>query len=125
MGAGIKYSEFKMDEAATDFQKRLKRIGKRHARLEHGYVSVVGEDGLIITKPKRKSGGFPLRVLATLVLCFFGFKILLISQLGPEGYATRVDLLKTGTVIEQGGAWLLQADPVSLAVADGINKLTL
>ena len=114
-----------MVDAATDFRKRMKRINKRHARLEHGYVSVVGKDGLIITKPKRKRGGFPIKVLLTLGMVFFGFKILLISQLGPEGYAQRVELLKQGTVIEQGGAWLLQSDPLSTAIADGINKLTL
>ncbi len=114
-----------MVNAATDFHKRMKRINKQHARLEHGYVSIVGRDGLIITKPKRKSGGFPLRVLTILALCFFGFKILLLSQLGPEGYAERVELLQKGTLIEQGGAFLLQADPISTSIAEGLKKLTL
>lgn len=114
-----------MVDAANDFHKRMKRIKKQHARLEHGYVSVVGKDGLIITRPKRKSGGFPVRILLTLVVCFFGFKTLLISHLGPEGYAQRVDVLQGGTVIEQAGAWALRADPVSLAIADGIRKISL
>jgi len=114
-----------MVDAANDFRKRMKRISKKHARLEHGYVAVVSKDGLIITKPKRKGGSFPLRILLTLIVCFVGFKVLLISHLGPEGYAQRVDVLHNGSVLEQGGAWLLQADPVSLVIADGIRKLTL
>jgi hypothetical protein len=122
---GGQQTEFEMVDAATDFHKRMKRINKQHARLSHGYVSVVGRDGLIITKPKRKSGGIPLRVISLLVLCFFGFKVLLLSQLGPEGYAQRVELLKTGTMIEQGGAYILKADPISSAIAEGIIKLKL
>lgn len=114
-----------MVDAANGFHKRMKRINKQHARLEHGYVSVVGKDGLIITRPKRKSSSFSLRILLTLVVCFLGFKILLLSHLGPDGYAQRVDLLQGGTAIEQVGAWVLQADPVSLAIADGIRKISL
>ena len=114
-----------MVEAATDFHKRVKRINKQHARLSHGYVSVVGKDGLIIAKPRRKSGGFPLRIIALMILVFFGFKVLLISQLGPQGYAERVQLLQSGTSVEQAGAYLLKADPISSALAEGIGKLTL
>lgn len=114
-----------MVDAATDFHKRMKRINTRHARLSHGYVSIVGKDGLIITKPKRRAGGFPLRMISLMLLVFFGFKVLLISQLGPQGYAERVQLLQSGTTVEQAGAYLLKADPISSALADGIGKLTL
>lgn len=114
-----------MVNAATDFSKRMKRINRAHTRLENGYISVVGKDGLIITKPKRRGAGFPLKILATLVFGFFAFKILLLSQLGPQNYDNRVDLLSKGSVIEQAGAFVLQADALSLSIAEQLRQLTL
>lgn len=114
-----------MGNAASDFQKRMSRINRKHARMENGYVAVVGRDGLIVTKAKRGSAGRSFRMLAGLVLGFFAFKVLLITQLGTLGYEARVEQLRTGTVIEQGGAFLLQVDPLSAAIAQKIQQFTL
>lgn len=109
-----------MADVATDFQKRVSRLARKKARLEHGYVAVVGKDGLIVTKPTRVNSGFPFRIFALLIVGFFAFKILLISHLGPAAYEQRVDALRDGTLIEQAGAFALQIDPISQVIANKI-----
>lgn len=113
-----------MDNAGTEFGKRMARINRKHARLEHGYVAVVGKDGLIITKPKRAGGNMPVKLFMGVVIGFFAFKVLLISHLGTAGYDGRVEQLRAGSVIERGGAVLLQADPVSTAIAAKLGGLS-
>lgn len=114
-----------MVNAATDFHKRMKRVTCQHARLEHGYVSVVGKDGLIVMKPKRKAGGLPIKTLAMLILGFFAFKLLLINHLGPLGYENRVDQLRAGTAIEQAGASILAIDPITAYIAENVLKIDI
>ena len=53
------------------FERRLQEIGKKRARLADGYVSKVNKDGLVVFRPKRREGGFPIKGLALLVLGFF------------------------------------------------------
>lgn len=111
-----------MSDAFDDFDNRLRRINRSRANLARGYVSVVGEDGLIIVKPRRKRGGFALRVLAFGVIGYVAFKVLFLSVLGQGLYDDRVEMLRTGSTVEQAGAWLMQSDPISVMLAGKIRS---
>ena len=111
-----------MSDAFDDFDNRLRRIDRSRANLARGYVSVVGEDGLIIVKPRRKRGRFPLRVLAFAIIGYFGFKVVMLSFLGTVVYQDRIETLRQGSTVEQVGAWVMQADPASVALAENIRS---
>jgi hypothetical protein len=42
------------------------------------------------------------------------FKALLFAQVGPLAYDERVEAMRTGSTLEQAGAWLLQKEPVTV-----------
>jgi hypothetical protein len=111
-----------MSDAFYDFDNRLRRIHKSRVKLAKGYVSVVGDDGLIMVKPQRKRSGFPLRALAFVVVGFLGFKIMILAALGLPVYEDRVDTLRGGSTVERAGAWVMQADPVSVMLAQKIRS---
>ena len=112
-----------MSNAFQGFDTRLKRISRNRARMAQGYVGQVGRDGLIVFRPKRRSGGFPIKGLMLLVLGVFCFKGLILAHLGEQIYETRVASLAEGSVVEQAGAFVMQADPISLAIAQKVRPL--
>lgn len=99
------------------FDARLRRIDRIRARLVHGYECRVGEDGLIVFRPKRRRRAFSVRGLFLIVVGFFCFKGLILAHLGPSVYQDRVAALEGGTYAEQAGALVMQVDPVSSAIA--------
>lgn len=99
------------------FATRLKSVKRKHTRMAHGYDAKVSRDGLIVFRPKRRKAGLPLRGLLLAVAAFFGFKVLVMLQLGAGAYDTRVATLQSGTTVEQIGAAIMQVDPVSGAIA--------
>jgi len=110
-----------MADAVRGFESRLKMISKKRARLADGYVSKVGKDGLIVFRPKSRSGGFPIKGLALLVIGFFVFKGLILAHLGEGTFEARLATLSQGSVVEQSGAWIMQPDPVSQAIAQQVR----
>ena len=42
-------------------------------------------------------------------------------SLGEVTYADRLGALQSGTLLEQGGAWVMQADPVTQAMVAFVN----
>ncbi|MEB8388996.1 hypothetical protein OO012_17340 [Rhodobacteraceae bacterium KMM 6894] len=99
------------------FTDRLKKVNRKHARMARGYDSKVGRDGLIVFRPKRRKAAMPVRGLILAAVALFGFKALVIVQLGASTYDARVEGLQAGTTLEQIGAFVMQADPVSAALA--------
>ncbi|WP_371226174.1 hypothetical protein [Roseovarius sp. 2305UL8-3] len=111
-----------MSNAYQGFDKRLLRISRKRAKLLNGYTSQVGKDGLIVFRPSRRaSRGFPLKGLLILAIGFFCFKGLLLAHLGEQVFTARVDLLATGSVVEQAGAFMMQADPISQGIAQQVR----
>ncbi|KRS12991.1 hypothetical protein XM53_07475 [Roseovarius atlanticus] len=99
------------------FDARLKKIDRNRARLTNGYSAKVTRDGLIVFRPKRRAQGFSVRGLAFLVLGVFLFKAMILAHLGGTIYDQRVDALKSGTLVEQAGAFVMQKDQVSTFIA--------
>lgn len=106
-----------MSNTFQAFDERLKKIEKNHTQLANGYSARVSRDGLIIFRPKRRSGGVSLRGLLLLVVGFFFFKGMIMAHLGTTVYDQRVEALRQGSVVEQAGAFVMQADPVTSAIA--------
>ena len=40
-----------------EFERRMRRINRRHTKLSHGYVTQVNDDGLVVAKPRRRGNG--------------------------------------------------------------------
>lgn len=106
-----------------EFDRRMRRISKRHSKLSHGYVTSVNPDGLVVAKPQRRSYRGVLRGLMILFAVMMIFKGVLHAQLGASAYETRVDSLKQGTVAEQAGAWIMTPDPVTLWISGKVVSL--
>lgn len=105
-----------------EFDRRMRRITRRHTQLSRGYVTSVNDDGLVVAKPKRKMGRGTLRGVAIVVVVLMLFKGILHSQLGAGGYADRVTALANGSAFEQAGAVLMAADPITVWLAGKIGN---
>ncbi|WP_294614647.1 hypothetical protein [Roseovarius sp.] len=106
-----------MSDAFQGFDTRLKAIDEKRARMGRGYVGRVGKDGLIVFRPKRRKGGFPLRGVVYLAAGFIFFKAVIIAHVGASLYQERLAQLAEGSVVEQAGAAVMQPDAVSAMLA--------
>lgn len=107
-------------QAHVPFDKRLKKIVRRHEKMANGVVRTVNSDGLIVAKPRLYRPRFPLKGLLAVLFLGFLFKGFLFAYLGEAAYGERVAALQGGSVLEQAGAWVMQPDPVTLLAATGI-----
>lgn len=111
-----------MGESINSFHKRMSRVNRRHEKIYlHGGRTRIGRDGLITTVPRRRMPSFPLRGVAILFFAAILYKAVMLAWIGPIVYAERVGELAGGTAVEQAGAWILQADPATTAVASVIG----
>ena len=113
-------------ETQAHFHKRLGAVGRKHAAMAQGYTTQVRGDGLIVVQAKRGKARrfFPVKGLAALILGFFIFKAFMLASLGEITYNERVAKLQQGTQIEQGGAYVMQIDPVTQFLAGFLEPLT-
>lgn len=112
-------------QANVPFDKRLKRIQRRHDKMANGVVKTVNSDGLIVARPRMYRPRFPLKGLIVVLFLGFLFKGFLFAYLGDAAYSERVAALQSGTVMEQAGAWIMTPDPATTFIADGISGLLL
>jgi len=106
-----------------EFERRMRRISKRHSKLSHGYVTSVNSDGLVVAKPKGRSWKWLLRAIVILAIAVVILKGVMHAQLGPVAYQAEVDALAAGTSVEQVGAVIMTADPVTLWISDQVSSL--
>ena len=106
-----------------EFDRRMRRISKRHSKLSQGYVTSVNHDGLVVAKPQRRSHRGTLRGLIILFAVMFIFKGVLHAQLGVNAYEDRVNALNAGSIAEQAGAWVMTPDPVTLWISGHVSSL--
>ena len=105
------------------FSKRMSRITQRHSRLSHGYTTAVSEDGLMVAKPKMRGRGATLRGVAIMAAVIVVFKAAVYANLGPVEYNARVEGLAEGNLVEQGGAFVMTADPLTVWVSEKLVSL--
>ncbi len=106
-----------MSGTAGRFDKRINRVAARHSAMRNGYSYRVDKSGLISIKPKRQKVGFPIGMFFAILGIGLLFKAVVFANYGPEKYASKIELLKSGTVIEQGSAWLLEPGPPTYVLA--------
>ncbi|MBS9715869.1 hypothetical protein ACFFUT_02095 [Pseudohalocynthiibacter aestuariivivens] len=107
----------------NSFEERNRRIVRRHKKMANGYVTSINQDGLIVAHPRRRAPNLPWKGFALTVVLFLLFKGFLYANLGPITYGERVDKLNQGTIVEQAGAFLMQADSVTIWFANEISRL--
>lgn len=113
-----------MSEAFTTFAARRRRIERVQKMMANrGRSFEITRDGLIVVKPKKIKPYIPARGLAMLIGALILFKAFLLLHLGPVTYLERIELLRSGSVIERGGAFVMQPDAVSTWVAAQIQGL--
>ena len=112
-----------MAQAHVPFDKRLKRIVRRHDRMQHGYTRTVTADGLIVARPRVYRPRFPLKGILFLVVAGFLFKGFMLAYLGDAAYGQRVATLESGTPMEKAGAWIMQSDPATVFVAGQLKTV--
>jgi len=106
------------------FDQRLERIGRAQRNRKQGYTAVISHDGLITLKAKpRKRRTLPIKGIVLMVFGVIGFKALMLTHLGPQAYNGRVEKLQTGTMVEQAGAIVMGADPVTRWIAQQIRPM--
>lgn len=112
-----------MSDALTNFRKRDAALRKKHIRMARGYRNRLNRNGVIIQEPDSKIGGVALRLLVLATVLFIGFKVMVLSGLGPETYTQHVAKLAEGTVYERAGAWLMQIDPMTARLSEMVSAL--
>lgn len=111
-----------MSRTDMTFDQRLRRVTRKHMAMARSGVRYrMGRDGLVSAVPRRRGPAFPLRGLVLLVAAAFLFKGFLLAWLGNDLYAERVAMLQSGSVFEQAGAWVMQADPATVTIAGVIR----
>ncbi len=107
----------------SQFENRLATLGRKHSAMSRGYKTHIQHDGLIVVKPRRAGRGVSFKAVLLAALGFFAFKAFLLASLGPDAYSDRISGLETGTIFEQGGAWVMQIDPATQAIADFVGPV--
>ncbi len=105
------------------FSQRMNRISRRHSKMSHGYVTTVTDDGLVVAKPRRRGKRSTIQGLVIMIAVIAVFKAALYANLGPVEYANRVEGLKGGNIVEQGGAFVMSADPLTVWASEFLVSL--
>lgn len=107
----------------ASLDKRLRKVVRNHERMRSkGVVRRVGRDGLIRTRPRFLRPRFPVKGALIVVALLIAFKSLLFAQIGAGNYAVKVEELRAGGVIEQAGAFVMQEEPVTVAVGGYLKQ---
>lgn len=114
-----------MSNPNAPFDQRIKQIERKRDRLAKGSVKGMTSSGLIIERPRRYRPKFPLRAILILLIATFAIKGYFYASIGTNGYAARVAELAQGSTLDRAGAWVLQADPITIFVGDMITRYVL
>jgi hypothetical protein len=105
------------------FDRRVRKIDKRHRKLALGYVNSVNHDGLVIARVRRTGINFPFRGLFMVLIVFLIFKGFLHAALGAATYADRVGSLNAGTMAEKFGAYVMAPDVATLWISEQFTRV--
>ena len=110
-----------VDPNLNDFYSRVSRIEKTHAK-GYGFEA----KGTLGRKTTARSGSAVWRVLKPLTIALvlgLGLKGVIHYYVGAQTYESRVSALAAGTGFDPVGAWLMYADPVTVAVSSQMQAV--
>ena len=107
-----------MSVASPRFNKRLSKIVRNHQRMSYGVAHVMSKDGLVSQRARTYNPKFPLRGLVLLISTAFLFKAYIHATIGAGDYQSRLATLADGSLIEKAGAWVMQADTVTVTISN-------
>ena len=105
------------------FDQRLNLLARKHQALSRGYVARIQPSGLIVAQPRRRIARLPRRAVFLFLLAFIAFKVFLVANLGVQTYDDRLTRLQAGTFVEQGGAFVMQIDPLTMYLAKQVGPV--
>lgn len=111
-----------VDRNLQNFYGRIGRIEKIHAA--GGGFEAEGALGMSYYNARRhpaRRKGF-LRPLVLVLMTVVGIKSAVHASIGAELYAERLARLEAGTTADRVGAYVLQADPLTLIISDQLRK---
>ncbi|NRB19601.1 MAG: hypothetical protein HRU33_19070 [Rhodobacteraceae bacterium] len=113
-----------MSEDHHKFLSRVRRLENKHEAMSYGYSARIRSDGLIVVAPKKKiESRISFRSIFLFLAAFLLFKGFLIASIGLDGYQERLAKLQAGSLLEQGGALIMIADPLSQMAAAQIGPI--
>jgi hypothetical protein len=104
-----------VDPNLNDFYSRVSRIEKSHAK-GYGFEA----KGTVSRKATSQSGSRLMKLVKPLVVALvlgLGLKGLIHYYVGAQTYESRVSALAAGEGFDPIGAYLMHADPVTLAIS--------
>lgn len=106
-----------LDPNLRDFQGRVARIEKTHAAgggfEADGTLGMYYYNGLKVQR-RRGTWIFPVALVFATVIAL---KAAVLAAIGVAAYAERIASLRSGGMIDVMGAWVLQADPVTVKLS--------
>ena len=99
------------------FELRIGRIMRHRRKLAGGYDLILNADNLIVPCPHAATLAFPWRGLCLALVVGLGFKALLMATFDAPTYTEKLTMLAEGRPLERAGAWVMQPDPASIAMA--------
>ncbi|WP_135448838.1 hypothetical protein [Tabrizicola caldifontis] len=110
-----------VDPNLNEFYSRVARIEKAHAK-GYGFEA----RGTLGRKASSRRGSWSLRFLRPLVMALLvgvGLKGIIHYYIGAQTYESRVSALAAGNGFDPVGAWLMHADPVTVAISTQLQTL--
>ncbi|MFP7675324.1 hypothetical protein ACG74X_18405 [Marivita sp. S0852] len=111
-----------MTDKQDMFDERYRKVLKRHRQLSRGYVTRLGQNGVIAHHPIghfREAISLKALLLPVGILLFL--KACMITVLGRDAYAAQVAQLQNGSFGEQLGGFFMQVDPVSGVISQMLS----
>ncbi len=88
-----------------------------HSRPRHRTAFSFTPDGLQIARRRDRRRWLPLWHLIFFIYLVLLIRLMAMADLGPAGYAHRLEEMRGGTLLERGAAQVLRMDPVSRTLA--------
>ncbi len=107
----------------NNFDLRVRRLDRKHRAMGRGYSTKIRSDGLVVVEPRRARVRLPFAPILLAVAALILFKGLLLASVGGDAYQDQLAKLRSGSVFEKTGAWVMQVDSASAVVAEKIAPL--
>ena len=96
----------------------------RFWRRTRGTASVLSfnHDGLEIARVKKRNRWLPMWHIIFVVYLGLMIRLVVMADIGPGAYGSRMAELKNGTMLERGIGYVMQMDPVSHSIAINVRR---